>query len=91
MNASLIGPGQQIDPLAQRHQVLAQHRFQLAGVTEGELPQQRSDRRGRVHAVEQGLHPTAAHHVEVVDAVRARAHARRSRWPASVPGWPTPT
>ena len=49
----LIGAGQQIDPLTQRHQVLAQDRLELAGMTEGELPQQRSHRRGCVHAVEQ--------------------------------------
>ena len=74
----LVGAGQQIDPLAQRDQVLAQHRLQLAGVTEGELPQQRSDRRGCIHAAEERLHAAGAHHVEVVDAVRAGAHARRS-------------
>ncbi len=72
----LVGAGQQIDPPAQRHQMLAQHRLELAGVTEGELPQQRSDRRRCVHAVEQRLHPAAAQHVDVVDAVRTRTHAR---------------
>ena len=76
MNTCCIGAGQQIDPPAQRDQVLAQHRLQLAGVTEGELPQQRSHRRGCVHPVEQRLHPAAAHHVDVIDAVRARTHPR---------------
>ena len=72
----LIGAGQQIDPPAQRHQMLAQHRLQLAGMTEGELPQQRCDRRGRVHAVEERHHRAAAQGVDVIDAVRVRAHAR---------------
>ena len=75
MNARGIGAGQQLDALTQGDQVLAQDRFQLAGVSEGELPQQGSDRRGRVHATEEGLHATGAHHVEVVDAVGAGAHA----------------
>jgi len=35
--------GQQIDPTAQRHQMLAQYRLQLAGMPEGELPQKSSD------------------------------------------------
>ena len=51
-----ISAGEQIDPLAQRDQVLAEHRFELAGVTEGELTQQRSDRRGCIHPVEERLH-----------------------------------
>ena len=59
--------------------VVTQHRLQLAGVAETELPQQGSDRRGRVHAAEQGLHATRAHDVEIVDAVRARAHSRDQR------------
>jgi hypothetical protein len=74
-----IGAGQQLDAITQSGQVVAQHRFQLAGVAETELPQQGSDRRGRVHAPEQGLHPTRAHDVEIVDAVRARAHSRDQR------------
>ena len=40
----LGGVGEQVDPLTQRHQMIAQHRFELAGVTEGELPQQGSNR-----------------------------------------------
>jgi hypothetical protein len=39
----LGGRGQQIDPPAQRHQMLAQYRFQLAGMPKGELPQKSSD------------------------------------------------
>jgi hypothetical protein len=41
---------------------------------ETELPQQGSDRRGRVYAVEQSLHAARTHHVDIVDAVRADAH-----------------
>jgi hypothetical protein len=48
----------------------------LAGVSEGELPQQRSDRGGGVHAVEERFHAAAADHVDVIDAVRAHNHAR---------------
>ena len=75
----LIGTGQQIDPPAQRHQMLAQHRLELTGVTEGELPQQRSHRRGCVHATEHGLHTARAQHVDVVNAVRSSAHPRDQR------------
>ncbi len=46
---------------------------------EGELPQQGSDRRRGVHPIEECLHPTAAHHVDVIDAVRPGAHARDQR------------
>lgn len=35
----LIGAGQQIDPLTQLREVTAQHRLQLPGVPESELPQ----------------------------------------------------
>jgi hypothetical protein len=51
--------------------MLAQHRFESTGVTEGELPQQCSHCRGCVHATEHGLHAARAQHVEVIDAVRA--------------------
>ncbi len=57
-----------------------QHRLQLAGVPEGELPQQGADRRGRVHPIEQCGHPAGTHHVDIVDTVRARAHARITTW-----------
>lgn len=36
--------GQQIHPVTQAGQMLGQHRIQLAGITESELPQQRSHR-----------------------------------------------
>src|SRR6476659_8959904 len=42
---------------------------------ESELPQQGSDRGGRIHTTEERLHPTAADHVQVVNAVRASTHA----------------
>jgi len=70
-----LDPGQHIGALGQRDQVLAQHRFELAGMTEAELPQQRPQGRGRVHPVEQDGHPTRAQHIEVIDAVRAGAHS----------------
>ena len=44
-------------------------------MTKGELPQQRSHGRRCVYPVEQGVHSTTADHVNVVDTVRARAHA----------------
>ena len=53
-----------------------QYRLQLAGMAEGELPQQGSDRRRCIHAVEQRPQSTAADRVDVVDTVRARAHPR---------------
>jgi hypothetical protein len=43
---------------------------------EGELPQQRSQGRRRVHPVEQRAHPTRAQHVEIIDTVRASTHPR---------------
>ena len=70
-----MGPGQQIGPLTQHHQVLPQDRLELAGMTKGELPQQRSYGRRCVYPVEQGVHSTTADHVNVVDTVCARAHA----------------
>ena len=76
MKTRSIGPGQQIDPLAQRDQMRPQHRLELAGMTEGELAQQGSDRRRRVHPAEQRLHPAATDHVDIIDTVRARTHPR---------------
>ena len=52
---------------------------QRPGVPETELPQQGSNRGGRVHATEQGRHPATAHHVNVVDTVRAGTHPRDQR------------
>jgi len=72
----LLGqPDQHRGAPGQRHQVLAQHRFQLAGVAEAELPQQRPQGGGRVDIVEQDRYPCGAQHVQVVDAVRAGAHS----------------
>ena len=48
-----------------------QHRFQLLGVRKGELPQQGSDHRRHVHPIEQRVHPTAAHSIDVTNAVGA--------------------
>jgi hypothetical protein len=61
------------------HRRRGQHRFELACVSEGELPQHFSDRRGRIHTVKQCLHPASVDHVDVIDAVRTRAHPRRHR------------
>jgi hypothetical protein len=70
----LLDPGQHLAALGQGAQVLAQHRFQLAGMPEAELAQQHPQRGGRVDTVEQDRHPTRAQHVQVLDAVRAGAH-----------------
>ena len=45
-----LDPGQRLAAPSQRDQVLAQHRLQLAGMTEAELPQQRAlwDSKSRV-------------------------------------------
>ena len=72
---ALVGSGQQIYTLTQCAQMVTQDRFQLTGVPEGELPQQRSDRRGCIHTLEEQFHAAGAHDVEVIDAVRAGAHA----------------
>ena len=87
----LVDPGQQLGAFGQGDQVLAQHRFQLAGVPEAELPQQRPQGGGRVDPVEQDRHPTRAQHVQVVDAVRAGAHPGDHASAASVPGSPPRT
>jgi hypothetical protein len=57
-------------------QVLGQHRIQLAGMTEGKLPQQRSHRRRGIHPVKEGFHAARADQVDIVDVIRPRAHAR---------------
>ena len=74
-----IGAGEQIAPLTRSAQMLSEHSVELTGVPEGELPQQGSDGRGRAHPVEEGLHPAAAHDLEVIDAVRAGRHVRDHR------------
>ena len=53
-----MGPGQQIGPLTQRHQVHPHDRLESAGMTKGELPQQRSHGEGAYTAFEQGVHST---------------------------------
>jgi hypothetical protein len=75
----LIGPGQQLDTPTQCHQVLAQHRLQLAGMAEGELSQQRSHSRRCVHTVEERRHSPRSQNVDVINAVRASAHPRDER------------
>jgi hypothetical protein len=39
-----LGAGQQVHPFAQAGEVFGQYGIQLVGMTEGELPQQRSHR-----------------------------------------------
>jgi hypothetical protein len=70
----LVDPDQQLGAFGQGAHVIAQHRLQLAGVPEAELPQQRPERGGRVDPVAQDRRPARAQHVQVVDAVRAGAH-----------------
>jgi len=74
-------PGQELPGLlaVTTHRRRGQHRLELAGVSEGELPQQFSDCRGCIHTVKQCLHPATADHVDVIDAVRTRAHPRHHR------------
>jgi hypothetical protein len=56
----LVDPDQQLGVFGQGGQVFAEHRFQLAGVAEGELTQQCSEGGGCVHGVEQDRHPARA-------------------------------
>jgi hypothetical protein len=56
--------------------MLGQYRVKLAGVTEGELAQQGSHGGGGIHRPEEGLHAAGADQVDIVDVVRAGAHAR---------------
>jgi hypothetical protein len=73
------------------HRRRGQHRLELAGVSEGELPQQLSDNRVCIHTAKQCLHPATADHVDVIDAVRTRAYPGPPPSPASALGSPTPT
>jgi hypothetical protein len=70
----LVGTGQQLDVPAQSDQMVAQYGFELAAMPETELAQQGSDRRWRVHRIEQCLHPAASHEVDIIDTVGAGAH-----------------
>lgn len=54
--------------------MFAEHGFELAGMAEAELAQQRSHGRGRVDVAEQMLHAARAQQVDIVDAVGAGAH-----------------
>lgn len=53
--------------------------FSKQAFYKGELPQQGSDRRGRVDLAEHRAHAAAAQHIDIVDAVRAGAHPRDQR------------
>ena len=59
--------------------MMTQDRFQLASVSESELPQQSTNSRGCVHIAEECFHAAGTHQVEVIDAVRAHAHAGDER------------
>jgi hypothetical protein len=54
-------------------------RVQLADVAEGEPAQERAQRRGRAHVVEQPGHPAVAQQAHIADRVRAGDHARDQR------------
>lgn len=79
----LIGTDQQIDPLTQRTQMLTEYGVELAGIAEGELPQQRSDGRGRIHRVAEGLHPATAHDLEIVQHGRVNTQHQPSGKPGT--------
>ena len=87
----LIGPGQQIDPPAKRHQMRPQYRLELTRMPEGELPQQGSDRRRGVHPAKQRSSsprcgPRRCHRYSPPPHT-----SPPPRWPAWAPGWPPPS
>jgi hypothetical protein len=73
------------------HRRRGQHRLELAGVSEGELPQQLSDNRVCIHTAKQCLHPATADHVDVIDAVRTRAHIPATTVASFGAGFANPT
>lgn len=54
-------------------------RTQLPHLPEGELPRKRTPRGRRVGPAEQGRHPTVAHHIQIIDRVRAGEHLHDGR------------
>ncbi|MDD9208149.1 hypothetical protein PU560_17000 [Georgenia sp. 10Sc9-8] len=65
--------------LAQAQQEPGGHGVDLADVSEGEGPQEGAQRRGGVAAVEDLAHGAVVQQGHVLDAVRARGHARYQR------------
>ena len=62
--------------------MLAQNRFELASMPEGELRSHGPDGRRGVHTTEQPLHAATAHQVEVIDAVHSGARQQMLIIPA---------
>jgi hypothetical protein len=75
----LLGAGQQVDPLCELDQALAEHRIQLLHVPVGERPQERAQRRGSPHLVEQQAVPRVPQPVDVLDRVRSGDHPSQQR------------
>jgi hypothetical protein len=71
-----------VDPVHQRRvlgqpgQQAAGHGVELADMTEGELPQERPQRRGRIRAIEHGAHRAVPQQSHVINAVGPGDHAR---------------
>ena len=72
-------PVQHRRPLREGQQVASLHTGELAGVAEGELPQQDPRCRRGLHTREDLPHPAGAGNVQVVDAVRAGDHSGDDR------------
>ena len=77
MNARCSIPGSRPVCSTRLTRCARSHRRQLQRVAVGELAQELPQRRRRVDAGEQPLHPTGADHVQVVDAVRPGTPSRR--------------
>jgi hypothetical protein len=76
----LIGAGQQArDDTGQVGQDTGADGVELADVAEGVAAQVGAQRGRRPESGEDPVHPTVAHHVHVLDAVRAGDHARDQR------------
>ena len=76
-----VGPGQQIPGTTSASPISGPggDRVELADVPEGEPAQERPQRRGCAHVVEDLVHAAVAQQVHVVDAVRAGQHPGHQR------------
>src|SRR5437016_2161562 len=63
----------------------AQYRGELPGVAMGKFPQEDPHRGRRVDSAERVLHATRTDHVQIIDAVGTRGHARDDGGSVSVP------
>ena len=88
--AVIVVPGQQRHQLGQRGQEPHSDRTQLPNMTEGERPQERAQRRRRLHPWQHLPDGTLPQHIQVINTVRAgehpghdRAHLRRSITPGT--------